>query len=62
MLHIPRVIDHDSGRQRGDRDFIGAKSGQALAADEPIEQFVAWLEEPDAVAGQGEGAGRSSGV
>ena len=62
MLHICRIIDYYAWWERRDRYLKGTESNEPLAANEPIEQFMPWLEKPDAIASQGKRARRPSGV
>ena len=60
MLHVCGIIDHYAWWQGWHRYLKGAESDEPLTSDEPIEQLVSWLEEPDAIPSQGKGSRRPS--
>ncbi|KAL8999739.1 MAG: hypothetical protein Q9188_005821 [Gyalolechia gomerana] len=46
MLDILWVADDDSRWQRRDTDLEGRETGLMVGTNEPIKEFVSWLEEP----------------
>lgn len=52
MLNICWVIDDDTRRQGRDGDLVGIESDLPLTLNEPVEELVPGLEEPNPVAGE----------
>lgn len=62
MLYILRVTDDDGWWQRGDTDLESGEIGLMIGSHEPIQELMSRLKEPESIAGERQGARRTSEI